>query len=136
MTTAELVTFSSLLGALAFFWALSSAILWARIVSVEDRAEPKQLAEVKTKAEAVEARLDAQILQLGKFREGVHGEMQRFYSIMRRNEKALAGPEPEGEDGEEHPDEVSLDALKKPAETEIQSRAELRRIARERGHRI
>lgn len=136
MTTPELVTFSSVLGALAFFGALFYAILWARVVSLEDRAEPKQLEEAKTKAEAVEARLDSALLQLSKFREGVHGEMQRFYSIMRRNEKALERPEPEREDGEDHPDEITLDQLKKPIEGDVQSRADLRRLARERGHRI
>jgi hypothetical protein len=127
---------------LLFALALCVAILFARVAGAEElaleKSEPKALELALAKAEGTAARVDNALLELGKFREGIHGEMQRFYAIMRRNEKAIREQETqETPDKDEPPDEISVADLKRPVTPEGQmTRAELRQLARERGSRI
>jgi len=136
----SIVALLSVSALLFFGLALCVAILFARVWNVEDlveeKSEPKALEQALAKADGTAARVDNALLSIEKFREQIHSEMQRFYQIMRRNEKALK-TEVAAEPEDEPPDEISVASLKKPpTESENASRADLRRLARERGHRI
>jgi len=127
----------------SFLWlALITLICLARFNSVEDqiqeKAEPKALERARAVAEGAADRVDAATVELRKFKEGIHAEMQRFYGIMRRNEKTLErqAVAEQSSDEEETPDEIPASAFQKPSKEEEMSRAELRALARSRGHRI
>lgn len=129
--------------ALAIFGlALCVAILFARVGNAEElaleKSEPKALQDALAKSEGTAARVDNALLNIEKFREGIHSEMQRFYAIMRRNEKALEkGQAEETAENSGPPDEIPVESLRKQQTEEDQlSRAELRKLARDRGHRV
>lgn len=148
MESSYLVIFSVVGGALLLLSVLVAVIGWNRVSALHQRQEellamlttqalPKQLEKAMVTAEGSRDRVDTALLELGKFREGVHGEMQRFYAIMRRNEKAVSTVAPPGSspaDGGDPPDEISVSALKgSDTEPEMVSKAELRKQARAAG---
>lgn len=105
-------------------------------VEMKTTIPPKQLEQAIITAEGSRDRIDTALLELQKYKEGVHGEMQRFYAIMRRNEKAAVGAiaQRSADQESEVPDEIALSSLKKDQEEPEQvSKAELRRLAREAG---
>ncbi len=148
MESSYLVVFSVVACCLLLLSVLSTLICWARIHSVDDRqdllevnmaerAVPKQLEKALATAESSRDRIDNAVLELGKFKDGVHGEMQRFYAIMRRNEKAagfVQGQQAGQPEVQEHPDVIPAASLEPVAdETEPISKAELRKQARAAG---
>lgn len=148
MESSYLVVFSVVASCLLLLSVLITLILLARIHSVDDRqdllevnmaerAVPKQLEKALATAESSRDRIDNAVLELGKFKDGVHGEMQRFYAIMRRNEKAagfVQGQQAGQPDVQEHPDEIPAASLGPTAdETEPISKADLRKQARAAG---
>ncbi len=151
MESSYLVVFSCVGGALLLVSVLSTLILWARISALDDgetelvklineKAAPKQIEQALATADSARSRIDTALLELGKFRDQVHSEMQRFYAIMRRNEKAAGFVEGQQALGStkppeaETPDEISASDLKPAPETEgRESKVELRRRARQAG---
>jgi len=147
MESSYLVVFSVVAGVLLLFVVLVAVYLGNRVVALHQRQEelltmlttqalPKQLEKAMVTAEGSRDRIDSALLELGKFREGVHSEMQRFYAIMRRNEKAVGSrhdPPPDADSG--LPDEISVSDLKGNSDKEpaLVSKADLRRQAREAG---
>ncbi len=92
------VVFSCIAGALLLVSILSSLVLWARVSAVEDRqaeflvtmlekAPPKQLESAVAGAANAQSMVQTALLELGKYKEQIHGEMQRFYAIMRKKNK-------------------------------------------------
>lgn len=151
MESSYLVVFSCVAGALLLISVLTTLICWARISALDDgetelvkliseKAQPKQLEQALATAESSRSRIDTALLELGKFKEQVHSEMQRFYAIMRRNEKAagfVEGQQTGSPAAAETPDEISPSDLK-PPEGELDDRGretkgELRKRAREAG---
>ncbi len=105
-------------------------------VQMNTQIPPKQLEQALVTAEGCRGRIDTALIELQKYKEGVHGEMQRFYGIMRRNEKAALGAvaQAPGDAGSEIPDEIAVTSLRKDEqESEKLSKQELRRMAREAG---
>jgi hypothetical protein len=151
MESSYLVVFSVVAGSLFLLVTIVSLIYWARVAALEDeigkltfdvqeKAQPKQIEKALQVAESSADRIDNALLQLQKFREGVHGEMQRFYAIMRRNEKALGSTygKQEEDSTDEPPDEIDpkqLKSAKDPDPRQV-SKADLRAIAREKGIQI
>lgn len=151
MESPAIIVFSCVAGGVLLVSLLISGTLWARLSAVDDRQEalarevlkeatPKQLERALATAEGADARMNNAVLELGKFKEGVHAEMQRFYAIMRRNEKAAGFVQQptttSAEDSAPPPDEVSVDSLdkKKPVGSGRDlSKAELRQKARDAG---
>ena len=130
---------------------LTTRVLWNRVsdlrdhvralqITFQEKAEPKELQRAIAVAEGSADRIDNAVIALEKFKNGVRGEMQRFYGIMRRNEKAF-GRTVEGvleKKEEEYPDEIPAGDLapKEDEAPEEISKAELRRQAREAGMKI
>ncbi len=151
MESSYIVVFSCVGAAILLISLLTTGVLWARLSAVDDRqealaremlkeAQPKQLEKALAVAEGADHRISTAVLELGKFKDQVHAEMQRFYAIMRRNEKAAGTfqPSPQSgstEDESAPPDEISVDSLKKkPDEVpERETKAELRARARAAG---
>jgi len=150
MESTYVVVFSCVAGGVLLVSLLISGTLWARLSAVDDRQEalarevlkeasPKQLEKALALAEGSDNRISTALLELGKFKEQVHSEMQRFYAIMRRNEKA-AGFEKTTTSTETEPappDEISVDSLKEQPgagdNPERSSKADLRARARAAG---
>ncbi len=147
METTYLVVFSIVAGAFLLLGVLITLIGASTLkglrgdvaelsIEMSTKIPPKQLEQAIVTAEGSRARIDTAMIELQKYKEGVHGEMQRFYGIMRRNEKAatqVVGRAEAPDDGA-IPDEIALTSLKKDEEqTEQVSKAELRRLAREAG---
>ncbi len=148
METTYLVVFSIVAGAFLLLAVLITLIGASTLkglrgdvedlsVEMKTTIPPKQLEQAIVTAEGSRARIDTALIELQKYKEGVHGEMQRFYGIMRRNEKAAVGAiaQPSADPGSEVPDEIALSSLKKDDEEEPEkiSKAELRKLAREAG---
>ncbi len=138
-----------------FTWSVcatvGTAILWARVKGTEafihkalrdqrddlEKMEGKvpeaRLQEVEQTLHAFRNSLDTWRVDNQAFREAVHKSMQRFNSIMRRNEtailnkaeNALTGPENDGT-----PDEIPLGDVRPADHQGKPSRAELRAILR------
>lgn len=149
MESSSIVVFSCVAGGLFLLFSVLALIFWARVAALEDaqdqhfealqaKAEPRALEQALATAESAAQRVDNAVIQLQKFREGVHSEMQRFYAIMRRNEKTFGKTiDVEKEEGESYPEEIPVSAVGKTVETEEPiSKADLRRKAREAGMRI
>ncbi len=144
METAYFVGFSTAMVCILLLCIVIGVILSNRIDRLHDlcnhllndlaeKAPPKQLEKALATAEGARDRLDTALLEMGKFRDGVHSEMQRFYAIMRRREKTQVA-EAQAEAESQIPDEVDVSALKPGVpEGEAISKAELRRQAREAG---
>lgn len=149
METTYLVVFSIVAGALLVISALSTLFclvrlneLAAQVMSVRqvlgEQAPQKQIEKAVITAEGSRDRIDTALIELAKYREGIKGEMQRFYAIMRRNEKAASTVDaqtPSGQDGESGvPDEVDASSFKNDEKAEEQiSKADLRKLARSAG---
>lgn len=147
MESTIIVTFSCVAGALLLLSVLTSLVLWARIRGAEDalidlaqRAPDKKVDAAVSRSELTEARVSNAVVELEKFKSGIHGEVQRLYGIMRRAEHA-AGFVKGAQDGKpeepETPDEIDPSQLtgnetptKKPTTL---SRTELRERARKAG---
>ncbi len=149
MESSYVVVFSCVAGVVLLVSVLSSGVLWARLSAVDDRQEalarevlkatpPKQIAQALAVSESADNRISTAVLELGKFKDQVHSEMQRFYAIMRRNEKAKDGQNSSFSKSTEEesapPDEISVDSLKKSSDVpENETKAELRARARAAG---
>ncbi len=151
MESSYLVVFSSVAGCLVLAILITNVILFNRQNRLNDftirlnnevatKSQPKQIESALAKAEGSSARVDTAVLELGKFKEQIHSEVQRYYAIMRRNEKAAgfvqgqqsAPAPPESE----FPDVIPGSAVKKPEEDEVESRASLRERARAAGLKV
>lgn len=149
MESSYVVVFSCVAGGVLLISLLTTGVLWARLSAVDDRQEalarevlktapPKQLEKALAVAEGADHRISTAVLELGKFKDQVHAEMQRFYAIMRRNEKAAGTFQPQAttstDDEPAPPDEISVEALKpRPDAKDRGTKADLRRRAREAG---
>ncbi len=134
-----LFVFQSLVAFFAWTRFRSLEAVWVRLNAVvAEKAVPKQLEKAIVVAEASRDRIDTALLEMGKFKEGVHAEIQRFYAIMRRNEKALNDVQltrhEDGKPQQEFPDEMPATSAATREEDETQiSKAELRKRARAAG---
>lgn len=148
MESSYVVVFSCVAGALLLVSILSTLILWARVSAVEDRqaeflvemlekAPPKQLESAVAGAANAQSMVQTALLELGKYKEQIHGEMQRFYAIMRRNEKAsgfVQGEQPSTTPAAETPESISAASLNPQVDEDAPvSKAELRKQARAAG---
>ncbi len=148
MESNEIVVFSCVIGAVLLLSVLSTLILYARVRGVDERLDatvqeliskstPKQLESANAAAQSAQAIVQTTVQEIAKFKDQIHSEMQRFYAIMSRNEKAVkkqeANPSPSAE-AESTPDEVDAASFKPepPPGHEI-SKAELRALARKAG---
>ncbi len=151
METSYLVVFSSVSGVLALAILITAGYLVNRLNQLREfgirlnnelatKSQPKQIEQALATAEGSRARIDTALLELGKFKEGVHSEMQRFYAIMRRNEKAAGFVQGQqsapGPPESEFPDVIPGSTVKKPDEEEVESRASLRERARAAGLKV
>jgi len=149
MESTAIVVFSCVAGGILLVALLMSGVLWARLSAVDDRQEalarevvkestPKQLEKGIAIAEGSRDRIDNALLEMSKFKDQIHAEMQRTYATMRRAEKASAFGQSTSTSSTETetapPDEVSVDSLKPTTETpERESKADLRARARAAG---
>ncbi len=150
MGSTAIVVFSCVAGGVLLVSVLISGVLWARLSAIDDRQEalarevlkettPKQLQQALATAEGADNRINNAVLELGKFKEGIHAEMQRFYAIMRRNEKSLGvqnvASATSTETDAAPPDEISVDSLqnKPDGKTGRLTKQELRQKARDAG---
>jgi len=149
MESSAIVVFSCVAGVILLVSLLMSGVLWARLSAVDDRQEalaremvkestPKQLEKALAVSEGTRDRVDNALLEMSKFKDQIHAEVQRYYAIMRRQEKASAfgqaSTPTSAETETAPPDEVSADILKKNQETpERESKADLRARARAAG---
>lgn len=148
MESSYVVVFSCVAGGLLLVSILSTLIGWARLKGVEERleavaremltkSEPKQLELAQASASSAQSMVQTALLELGKYKEQVHGEMQRFYAIMRRNEKAsgFVPGQQAAPAAVEVPDEISAASLQPVDEDggEPISKATLRKKARDAG---
>ncbi len=151
MESSYLVVFSCVAGSLALAGLITAVVLFTRQNRLNDfairlnnelatKSQPKQLESAVATAEGSRARIDTAILELGKFKEGVHSEMQRFYAIMRRSERAagfVQGQQPAAQPTEqEFPDVIPGSAVKKPDDEEVESKQSLRERARAAGLKV
>lgn len=149
METTYLVVFAIVAGSLLVLSILSTLFCLVRLNELAERvlvlrkeqheqAPQKQIEKAVITAEGARDRIDTALLELSKYREGIKGEMQRFYAIMRRNEKAASvvdsqGP-PTQDQGSSVPDEVDASSFKGEEKAEEQiSKADLRKAARAAG---
>ncbi len=148
MESTEIVVFSCVIGGVLLVSVLSTLIVWARVRGVDDRldstvhemlskSEPKQLERANAAAVSAQAIVQTSVQELSKFKDQIHAEMQRFYAIMSRNEKAVKKQESQAlpsDDASTVPEEVDASSFspEPPPGHEI-SRAELRELARKAG---
>lgn len=151
MENTTIVVFSCVIGAVLLVSVLSTLILWARITAVEERqaeflvemmnkSTPKQLESANAAANAAQAMVQTTVQEISKFKDQVHGEMQRFYAIMSRNEKAVKKQETNSttlEPESSVPDEVDAGSFnpEPPPGHEI-SKQDLRALARKAGLKV
>ncbi len=148
MGNTEIIVFSCVIGALALVSVLITLILYARIRGVDERLDatvqelltkssPKQLESANAAAHAAQSMVQTTLQEIAKFKDQIHGEMQRFYAIMSRNEKAVKQQSATHNPSVEEtgpPDEVSASSFspQPPPGHEI-SKADLRELARKAG---
>ncbi len=148
MESSEIVVFSCVIGALSLLFVLITLILYARIRGVDERLDatvqelltkssPKQLESANAAAHAAQSMVQTTLQEIAKFKDQIHGEMQRFYAIMSRNEKAVKAQTAQPQSSVEEtgpPDEVSLSSFnpEPPPGHEI-SKHDLRELARKAG---
>ncbi len=148
MESNYIIVFSCVIGGVLVVSILSTLIVWARVRGVEDRfdaalqemlssATPKQLESANAAAHSAQAIVQTTVQEIAKFKDQIHGEMQRFYAIMSRNEKAVKKQESATmplEAANEPPDEVDAASFnpESPPGHEI-SKADLRAMARKAG---
>lgn len=105
--------------------------------AVVAKVPESRLQELETTISAFRRRIDTSALENDAYREAVHKSMQRFDSIMRRNERALVSKAEKSlteEDVDDTPDEIPLGDVAPPNQTgrNRPSRAELRAQLRAR----
>jgi len=148
MEPIEIVVFSCVIGAVLVVSVLSTLIVSRAIASVDTRldatvremltkSQPKQLESANAAAQSAQAIVQTTVQEISKFKDQIHGEMQRFYAIMSRNEKAVKKQEATtmpSEDASPPPDEVDASSFnpEPPPGHEI-SKQELRALARKAG---
>ncbi len=148
MESSEIVVFSCVIGACVLLSVPITLILDARIRGVDERLDatvqelltkssPKQLESANAAAHAAQSMVQTTVQEISKFKDQIHGEMQRFYAIMSRNEKAVkqqATTHNPSVEEQGPPDEVSASSFspEPPPGHEI-SKAELRELARKAG---
>ncbi len=148
MESSEIVVFSCVIGAVLLLSTLSTLIVWARVRGVDERLDatvqemiskstPKQLESANAAAQSAQAIVQTSVQELAKFKDQIHSEMQRFYAIMSRNEKAVKKQESATMASEAEsttPDEVDAASFnpEPPPGHEI-SKADLRALARKAG---
>jgi len=148
MENSAIIVFSCVIGGVLLISILSTLIVVARVRGVEERldatvhemlhkSQPKQLESANAAAQSAQAIVQTTVQEISKFKDQIHGEMQRFYAIMNRNEKAAKKIETthvptEAESGP--PDEVDAASFspEAPPGHEV-SKAELRAMARKAG---
>ncbi len=103
------------------------------------KSTPKQLEAANAAAQGAQQIVLSAVQELAKYKDQIHGEMQRFYAIMSRNEKAVKKMEPQplgSPPDAEPPEEISASAFDAKPDTppghEI-SKADLRAMARKAG---
>lgn len=149
METTYLVVFSIVAGSLLVISVLSTLFFVIRLNELAERVvfvREKQMEELPQKqiekavitAEGSRDRIDTALLELAKYREGIKSEMQRFYAIMRRNEKAASVVDSQGGTTQDQestvPDEVDASSFKgEEKEGEQISKSDLRKAARAAG---
>ncbi len=147
MESTYVIVFSCVIGGVLVVSVLSTLIVWARVRGVDERLDatvhemltkstPKQLESANAAAQGAQAIVQTTVQEISKFKDQIHGEMQRFYAIMSRNEKAVKKQEatlPSAE-ASEVPEEVDASAFnpEPPPGHEI-SKADLRALARKAG---
>ena len=147
MENYEIVVFSCVIGAVLLLSVLSTLIVWSRVKDVDQRLEatvhemlakssPKQLETANAAAHGAQAMVQTSLQEIAKFKDQIHAEMQRFYAIMSRNEKAVKSKEATTmrEDAPGPPDEVDASSFnpEPPPGHEI-SKSDLRALARKAG---
>ncbi len=148
MESSYIVVFSCVIGAVLLVSTLSTLIVWARVRGVDERLDatvqelltkstPKQLESANAAAQSAQAIVQTSVQELAKFKDQIHSEMQRFYAIMSRNEKAVKKQESATMPSEvesTNPDEVDSASFnpEPPPGHEI-SKADLRALARKAG---
>ncbi len=148
MENSEIVVFSCVIGAVLLVSVLSTLIVARAIASVDARldatvremlskSQPKQLESANAAAQSAQAIVQTTVQEISKFKDQIHGEMQRFYAIMSRNEKAVKKQELTTHPQEEAsgpPDEVDASSFnpEPPPGHEI-TKADLRALARKAG---
>ncbi len=150
MESTYIVVFSCVAGSILLISVLTTGVLWARLSAVDDRQEalgrevlkatpPKQLEKAMAMAEGTRDRVDNSMMDLSKFKDQVHGEMQRFYATMRRTEKVFEkqSTSASAEIESAPPDEISVERLRKSEGAtppdERESKSDLRKRARAAG---
>ncbi len=148
MENVTIIVFSCVIGAVLVISVLSSLFLLVRLKGVDDRLEatvhemltkstPKQLESANAASQSAQAIVQTTVQEIAKFKDQIHGEMQRFYAIMSRNEKAVKKQElaiTPVEEAAGPPDEVDASSFSpQPPEGHEISKAQLREMARKAG---
>jgi len=148
MTPTEIVVFSAVIGAVLLVSVVSTLIVWGRLSGVAGRLDatvrevvlkstPKQLEAANAAAQSAQAIVQTTVQEISKFKDQIHGEMQRFYAIMSRNEKAVKKQEATNMPSEAAsavPDEIDAASFSpEPPPGHELSRVELRAMARKAG---
>ncbi len=148
MESSYIVVFSCVIGGVLLVSILSTLIVWSRVRGVDERLDatvhemltkstPKQLESANAAAQGAQAIVQTTCQEIAKFKDQIHGEMQRFYAIMSRNEKAVKKQEQTtltSSAASEVPEEVDAAAFnpEPPPGHEI-SKSDLRALARKAG---
>lgn len=150
MESSLLPLFLSVIGGFLLLSILITLFLWSRLngvgrrldATVEQllaRSTPKQLEQANAAAQSAQQIVQTTNQEIAKFKDQIHGEMQRFYAIMSRNEKAVKKLEPTTSGSPPSaaaiPDEIAAADFQPPDPPpghEI-SKAELRAMARKAG---
>ncbi len=147
MGNTAIVVLSCVIGAVLLISVLSTLIVARAIASVDGRldatvsemltkSQPKQLESANAAAHSAQAMIQTSVQEIAKFKDQIHAEMQRFYAIMSRNEKAVKKQETTNavEEAPDPPDEVDASSFSPdpPPGHEI-SKADLRALARKAG---
>ncbi len=148
MESTYLIVFSCVIGGVLLVSILSTLIVVARVKGVEERldatvremlhkSQPKQLESANAAAQSAQAIVQTTVQEIAKFKDQIHAEMQRFYAIMSRNEKAVKKQESATMPSEVEsttPDEVDAASFNpEPPPGHEVSKAELRAMARKAG---
>ncbi len=148
MESTYVVVFSCVIGAVLLVSVLSTLIVSRAIANVDARLDatvhemitkstPKQLESANAAAHGAQTMVQNALQELSKFKDQIHSEMQRFYAIMSRNEKAVRKQESAtmpSEPADSLPDEVDAGSFNpEPPPGHEVSKAELRAMARKAG---
>ncbi len=150
MENSTIILFLSVIGAVSLLSIVSTLFVGIALKALGRRQDataeqvlvkstPKQLEAANAAAQSAQQIVMTTCQELAKYKDQIHGEMQRFYAIMSRNEKAVKKIEqPSGSPpaDAEPPDEISASAFDTkpdaPPGHDI-SKAELRAMARKAG---